>query len=170
MMPAMLRTILNCWKMRRYQSRGLFAYVVNGRVKALDPWRIVRALNEHPTLNLERDWPMIQAGQEPETSGFVKAAAEIFGFERLSPDGRGLTDGEAVVLMSAFVRYLLDLKKNTSPGPTSSAPTAGASSSTSPTPPGAGNSPLASGAVLTESIAVDPGTLAAASSSAWSGS
>lgn len=94
-----------------------------------DPFLLYRKLWSHPTLNIEAQAPLVDAGQEPETTEFVTSLAEIFGVERWDPDtGRGLTDWEVLDCFQQLNEYMVALKKNTSGSPTSLPPTESASS------------------------------------------
>jgi hypothetical protein len=89
-----------------------------------DPFAIYRKLWNHPELNIEAQAPLVDAGQEPETTIFVTALAEVFGVERWDPETRrGLTDWEILDCFQQLNEYMLALKKNTSGWPTSSPPT-----------------------------------------------
>lgn len=120
---------------RRLEARGLFCFLVDGRLRAIDPFAAYRAIYHHPQLNLERDLPLVEEAHEPETSRVVAVLCEVFGVQRWNEaTRRGLLDGELINLLAAFQGYIGALKKNTASGPSSS-PSTDSPSSTSPAPP-----------------------------------
>lgn len=123
----MLRWIRHLLERRRLAQRGLFRYHDGQRTRYGDPFAIFRALHNDPVVNMERAPDSVDAGEEPETSQFMELLAKSFDVSRW--DGRsGLSDWELMALFGAFTDYLDELKKNISPGLTSSKPTASESS------------------------------------------
>lgn len=121
---------------RRQRKRELLRYFDGRRWRYGDPFALYRAIAAHPTLNLEAQAPLIDLGQEPETSIAVEAIAEVFGLQRWNAEsGAGLTDWEILDCLEQLNRFLLGVKKNTNGQPISSPPTESASS-TGPEAPG----------------------------------
>ncbi|WP_321376933.1 hypothetical protein [Trichococcus shcherbakoviae] len=112
---------------RRWErDRFLFEYYDGKQVRRGDPFRLQRELQNHPKMNLIDMAPFVDQGREPETSICLEATAEIFGVKRWDGES-GLTDWEILGLLGELSGYLNALKKNTSPGPILSQPTASAS-------------------------------------------
>lgn len=106
---------------RQTRQRELFEYWDGSTIRRGDPFRLWRALKNHQKMNMD-DAPLIDAGQEPETTIFVEAIAEVFGVQRW--DGKkGLIDWEILNLLFDLSDYNIALKKNISPMPISSPPT-----------------------------------------------
>lgn len=104
--------------------RSLFRYWDGGKWRAGDPFAIWRALANHPKLDLDTMAPMADAGKEPETTILIEAFCEVFDVQRWDEKAQtGLTDWEIMNLLVELQTYFSNLKKNTSPGPTSPAPT-----------------------------------------------
>lgn len=129
--------LLHGWRARRrLAQRGLFRYHDGQRIRWGDPFALWRGLVNHPEMNLETMAPLVDEGQEPETSIVLNATAEVFGVQRWdSQAGAGLTDWEILGLLTALQEYLAALKKNTSPGRTSAEPTGPPPCSDFPGPP-----------------------------------
>lgn len=106
---------------RRQRQRELFEYWDGEKLRRGDPFRLWRALNNHSKMNLENA-PLVDKGEEPETTIFVKAIAEVFNVKRWDGES-GLTDWEMLRLLFDFSDFNIALKKNTSPMPISSPPT-----------------------------------------------
>lgn len=137
----MLSYLLDLVRRRNTEKQRLLFRFDDGRQeRAVDPFKVWRELQNHPTLNLERDLPFVDDGVEPETTNCLAAICQIFGVERFDPiSGDGMTDWELLNLLEGLAAYLEALKKNISGGPTSPAVTA-AESSTSQAPPSAATS------------------------------
>lgn len=112
------------------QRRGLLPFFDGIRQRWADPFLVWRALYNHPVVNLEKHGAAADEGSEPETTEYIKAIVEVFGVQRWDDVTRtGLTDWEILHLIPQLSSHLVALKKNTSPGPTSSPPTEPVSSS-----------------------------------------
>lgn len=114
-----MRFLFDLWTRWKLRKRLLFRFHDGSRWRYADPLRVVRAYDVHPKLNVAEMAPLVDAAKEPETTIFVEATCEIFGVQRW--DGRrGLADHELLNLYEQFGAYIVALKKNTSPPPTSS--------------------------------------------------
>lgn len=110
---------------RRQRDRLLFRFWDGTRHRAVDPFRVWRDLQGDQTVQLDAMAPMVDQGQEPETSLVVGAIARAFGVERWTEESRvGMTDWEILNLLADLNDYLLDVKKKHSPGLTLSPSTA----------------------------------------------
>lgn len=132
----MLRAML-CWfRGCRWRSRRLFRYWDGRRWRYGDPFVLWRAIVNHPTVNFENALPLVDEGQEPETSQVIAALYSIFDVAAWNEQqGTGLTQWEVLGVLGSFNEYLESLKKSTSPGPISSPPTEWTPSSASPAAP-----------------------------------
>lgn len=100
------------FRRRRQRRMDLLRYWDGTGWRYGDPFLLYRKLWSHPELNIEAQAPLVDAGQEPETTIFVTALAEIFGVERWDPDtGRGLTDWEVLDCFQQLNEYMVALKK-----------------------------------------------------------
>lgn len=127
------------FRRRRQRRVELFRYWSGTRWRYGDPFRLYRGLWNDPELNLEIQAPLIDAGQEPESSVAIEAMARVFGIERWDPQTeRGATDWEILDVFSQLNDYMLGLKKNTNGQPISLPPTDSESSTDSPVVQGAG--------------------------------
>lgn len=108
---------LRSWReRRRLQGRGLFVYHDGARTRYGDPFRLYRALDHHPKMDLDKHAPLCDAGQEPETTLVVDSVCEIFGLARWNDATRaGLTDWEVLGVLNRFAVFIDSLKKSTSP-------------------------------------------------------
>lgn len=120
---------------RRFErERALFRFWDGTGWRSIDPWRTWRAVQNCKTFSFANQLFLVDAGEDQETNACIAALCEIFGVQRF--DGTaGLTDWEILSLYLSLSDYLDALKKNTSPGPTSSPPS-DPPSSTSPASPG----------------------------------
>jgi hypothetical protein len=143
---------------RRLQDRGLFRYHDGTRVRYADPFVLWRALNNHPKMNLKTQADFVDVGQEPETTIVVTAFCDVFDVQRWDDGKRtGLMDWEVLDLINQLEGFLAPLKKNISPGQTSSPLTESESSMGSEGPPNeATNSSSGSGSTPNEPKPVKP--------------
>jgi hypothetical protein len=117
------------FRRRRQRRMDLLRYWDGAGWRYGDPFLLYRALWNHPELNIEAQAPLVDAGQEPETTVFVTALAEIFGVQRWDPaTRRGLTDWEVLDCFQQLNEYMVALKKNISGSQTSLPPTGSESS------------------------------------------
>lgn len=128
-----MRWLWNQYRRWRLRDRGLFNFWDGRRWRFIDVWHVYRQLMNDARLDPDRHFPLVERGEEPETSEYLALITEIFGLHRW--DGRrGLTDGEVRNVSEAFFAVCLAVKKNGSDGSISSPPT-GSESSASPEPP-----------------------------------
>lgn len=115
---------------RRFErERALFRFFDGRRWRSVDPWSTWRAIAGCETFDFKRQGFLVDQSSEPETTRCIEALCRIFAVERYDDAQRsGLTDWEIISLYLDLSAYLEALKKNTSPGPTSSPPMAPASS------------------------------------------
>ena len=119
---------------RRRKSRLIFKYWTGDRWKYGDPMLLWRKIVNHPGFNLEHG-PLVDRGEEPETTAWAIGLADVFGVERWNPDTQtGLTDWEILDLLPQLTAYMETVKKKYSPGPISPAPTDLASSTSTARP------------------------------------
>jgi hypothetical protein len=127
----MFRSLQKWWqRRRRLRERALLRYWDGSIWRHGDPFAIWRKLINNADVNWEAVAPLVDTGQEPETTQAVQAICEAFDVRRWDEaSGTGLTDWEITQLPGALDAYFDEQKKSISPGPTSSGPTAGESSS-----------------------------------------
>ena len=108
--------LLSRWIRNRARRRqNIWRFFDGRRWKWVDPYRIWRGIINHPHFNLA-DLPLIEQGEEPQTTIGIEAVCELFGIQRWSPErGDGLTDEEILAVLVDFLEYLEDLKKKRSP-------------------------------------------------------
>lgn len=141
---------------RRLAGRGLFRYVDGyGHAVYGDPFRIWRELSNHPQLNLEAMADEIDQGAHEETTIAVNAVCDVFHVHRWNGTD-GLTDEELLRLLASMIDWLNAVKKNSSPGLTSSLPMASASSKAPAVPAEPTNPPSDSGSTATASTPARP--------------
>ena len=116
----MFGRIIERWKRRRRESsRLLFSFWDGRQTRNADPYRLWRELSSYPTVNIVEAAPLVDEGQEPETTQVVTAIADVFGVTRWDETTQtGLTDWEILNLLGNLDQYLLAIKKKYSPGPT----------------------------------------------------
>ncbi len=120
---------------RLKKRRSLFRYWNGEKHVYADPFKVWRAILNHPKFNVETMAHLVDDGVEPETTMCVDAMCEIFGVTRWdAQDTTGLTDMEILTLLDSFDTYLANVKKNSSLGVTSSPPTDSVSSSSQEAP------------------------------------
>ena len=101
------------------RGRLLLSYWDGEQIRHIDPYRAYRQLASHPEINLEEIAPLVDQGQEPETSKLIEVLTEVFGVTRWDDaTATGLTDWEIINLLAMLNDYLLGLKKKSSHGPT----------------------------------------------------
>ena len=121
------------WNRRRtlIKKQAIFPYYNGEKHCSADPFAGWRALLNHPTFNLQTMAPLVENGEEPETTMCVEAVADIFNITRWDAEKEiGLTEMHVLMVLDRFDNFLGDIKKNFSPGATSS-PTTDSESSTS---------------------------------------
>jgi hypothetical protein len=99
------------------REREIFKYHDGERERAADPVAIMRAMANHPTLDLQQNVQEMQAEdlkvQTSATVVAVNATREIFGVKPWSEENPdGLTEMETLDLLAEFVNYSAELKKN----------------------------------------------------------
>ena len=134
------------------KRRGLLPFFDGTRQRWGDPFLLWRKIFTHPLIDLNRHGAAADVGREPETSEYVQALTEIFGVARWDDRcKKGLTDWEVLDLVRKLSTHLMALKKNISPGPTSSPSSASAASSGREPQKPATSEPSASGSIPAES-------------------
>jgi hypothetical protein len=110
---------------RWYYARGreIFRYWDGRKQCRIDPVMVWRKLLAHPRFDLERDTTLLEVGLDSAWQNTLDATRDAFGV--LTHAAGGLTERETVLLCQAFCVYALELKKNSSPLPTSSGFTGG---------------------------------------------
>jgi hypothetical protein len=122
-------------RLGRQRDRIVFRYFDGRKWRVGDPFSLWRKLAHHPTVDLQTAAPMLDEGQEPESSQMLDALADVFGLHRLdSKSGDGLTDWEIKGIFLGFSAYMQGLKKSTESGPAPSPPTDSASSTSQEVP------------------------------------
>ena len=160
--------MLRRWRAwRESRQRALFEYWDGCRQRRADPFLTWRRLFADPAVNLLDLLPLADQGKEPETTQVIEFLCRAFGVERYDErTGQGLTDWEVLRLLSQFHQYLEALKKNTSPGPTSSPPTAQESFGNPAHPSAATSGPWDCGSTPAASIPAGPSASSAESAPA----
>lgn len=126
----MLLNLARRWMQNRH--RAIFRYWDGSRLRSIDPMVAYRALDSHN----EFDWethPLLIDPPEDAPKLNIKLSVEAMGITadavRTAFDipqyknGRGLTEGELVNLLTVFTEWMTALKKNTRPMPISPEPT-----------------------------------------------
>lgn len=154
--------ILKRWReRRRLRRRNIFTCTINGRLKAIDPWRCYRALLAHPLfVELDSDDACQRAadGEEPYCTNVLVALCDSFGLERMDDTGRGMTDEEIFAFFADMHEYMEDLKKKRSRGLTSPSAMESEYSAAGAAHDSTTNSPLDSGSCSPEPATAAPET------------
>jgi hypothetical protein len=117
----MILNLLRRWYFAR--GREIFRFWDGRRQRRIDPVMVWRALLAHPRFDLERDTTLLEVGLDSAWQNTLDATREALGV--LPHAEGGLTERETIQLCQSFCVYALELKKNSSPLPTSSGPMAG---------------------------------------------
>ena len=114
------------------QNRDIFRFWDGEEDRGIAPLRAYRALLAHPDFDWEVHPGLIDqmdsedahlrdmAIQASELT--VQAVRDVFGVRPWTDQTPGLTESEMISLLIGFVDYLVGVKKNTSPSPTSPPP------------------------------------------------
>lgn len=116
--------------------RGLFVFSDGGRqLRAVDPILALLALEEHAKFRFDRHPKAAAEGEREAIEICVDAVRTAFGVPEYSkPNQPGLTVGECLQLLRAFMHYVASQKKSTDRSPTAPQSTESTSSSSeSPT-------------------------------------
>ena len=117
------------------KNQAVFPYYDGERKRYADPFGVWRKLVNHPKFNMQEMTPLVEMGEEPETTICIEAVVEVFGIKRWNPvTHTGLTDMQVLIVLDRFDNFLGAIKKNFVYGSTSS-PTTDLESSISPEPP-----------------------------------
>jgi hypothetical protein len=136
---------------RLKKRRSLFRYWNGEKHVYADPFKVWRAILNHPKFNVETMAYLVDEGAEPETTVCVEAMCEIFNVSRWNSENTtGLTDMEIIAMLDSFDLYLGSVKKNSSLGVTSSVHTELESSSSKEAPPQTTNCSLDATSTCTE--------------------
>lgn len=121
----MLGRLLKWWRGRKVlKNRMLYPYWDGTKRRYGDPFKIWRELKNNGIVDLDAVAPLVDAGQEPETTKSVEAIAAAFQVRRWNEATKsGLTDWEVLALYWEMASFIEALKKNISPGPTLPEPT-----------------------------------------------
>lgn len=104
-------------------ERGIFFYEYEGKRRVADPLPVMRKLRANPTIDLETDVKRIDSQIVSEVDGesqerLAAATIEAFGLEPLRIDDtgevRGITESEAIRLMTDLFLFLEDIAKKNS--------------------------------------------------------
>lgn len=105
---------------RRKRSREIFAYSDGKRLRYADPLVVLRQMAAHAELDLDATLRQMQAVDSPELQNeacgvAVQATREIFGLPAFGDDNPdGLTELETLDVLTDFVTFLDNVKKNSS--------------------------------------------------------
>jgi hypothetical protein len=120
------------------KRRAIFSYWDGKRWRAADPLVAARRLITHETFDWESHPALAEAADDFEALQItVDAVREVFDVPAF--ESGGLTQAECVELLGDFTEYLHGVKKNTSPSPISSPPTAPATPSITSNSPDSGS-------------------------------
>lgn len=119
----MLFGLLQRWRQRRREkARQIFKYWDGAKDRAADPISIARAIDTHPTLDLDKHVKLAMAGDNESHQIIVTAVREVFGVSQWTESTPGLTERECFDLLDSFAEYIEGLKKNSNPFPTDAPP------------------------------------------------
>lgn len=105
------------------ENRRIFQYWDGAKQRAIDPMVAWRGLHDDAEFSLQNHPGLIDAGDLDACAIGARAARRIFGVAEWSESTPGLTEGESLALIAAFLDYLGDVKKNTGSSPISSSVT-----------------------------------------------
>lgn len=126
----MLADYLPSWLIRpRQTDRGIFRFWDGQQDRAVDPFEILRAIENDPEFSLERDGALLVVGDDDSIQKTVRCVRRAFQVKEFSQGG--LLEAECLELIERFYEFLSSLKKNISASPISSRPTATESSAAS---------------------------------------
>ena len=108
----MFRFLRNLFSDRR---RQIFKFSDGTRTRRVDPFAVLRAIDDHPAWVPHRDSPIMchadKFGREA-LATTLQGISDVFGVKRLQDDGSGLTQEETIQLWLDFIGFLNALKKN----------------------------------------------------------
>jgi hypothetical protein len=131
MIPAFLNPLR--WFSPRRPHRDIFYFWDGQRERSVDPFEIMRAIEQDSEFNLERDASLMIAGDDEATQITVRCVRRAFAVKPFNEGG--LLEAECLELIQVFYEFLSALKKNISGLPIESEPTDTATSNP-PTAPG----------------------------------
>jgi hypothetical protein len=110
----MLLTWYRRWRLKR--SGALFRYYNGRRIVWADVLTLYRKIIHHDA-DIISLLPAVDKQQEPETTQFLEAITDIFGFIPYDQaSATGLTEWERIAVFMRFLEHLNDLKKKVHPG------------------------------------------------------
>ncbi|MEM6798542.1 MAG: hypothetical protein AAF589_03425 [Planctomycetota bacterium] len=154
----MIGWLFNVYRRWRADRRRLiFKYWDGTRRRRADPYRLYRAMQDHPTFNFSDPATMdlVAEGCEPEFSDCVAALGDVFDCRSLDESG-GLTAYELLGLLTNYNRFCEESESFLDGGPTSSSSMDGGLSSAEAAPSATTDSYSASGAAGSERPPASP--------------
>jgi hypothetical protein len=104
------------WLRRRRGHDGLFRYLDGEKTIYADPIQIWYALLNDPELRMDEHVPALDSADPTEcreaTVICTNAARRVFGLAPVTRDGKGVSDLDALDVLSDYVSFCSALKKN----------------------------------------------------------
>ncbi len=123
----MLSRFIPSWLFKpRQPTRGIFRFWDGQRDRTIDPFEILRAIENDPEFVLERDGALLVVGDDDSIQKTVRCVRRAFVVKHFNEGG--LLEAECLELIERFYEFLSSLKKNINGSPISSEPTAKESS------------------------------------------
>lgn len=125
MLDTLRRRIRNAF--RRKSSKRIFAFHDGNRWRSVDPIEILHGIDSHPVYLSSKHPGMVAEGDREAIAITAQAVCDVFNVvPYLDGGGRveGLTVGERLALLDAFMDYCDWVKKNIEPGAMSAPSTA----------------------------------------------
>lgn len=94
-------------------KRKIFKFFDGAHNRLADPLKVFLYLKSHPEFKIESDPKLADLGHPGAIRRMVQAAREAFQIHELA--NGGLTDGEVLDVLAAFIGYMEDVKKKSSP-------------------------------------------------------
>lgn len=117
--------LLNWWRLRQLNKQRILLTIFDGKkIRKIDAYRVWRELIQNSGIDIKTIAPLVDKGQEPETSQWIDAIAKAFDVKKYdSETDTGLTDWEILSLMGELDNLMAFIKKKFNPGPILPQPT-----------------------------------------------
>ncbi len=108
------------------EERAIYEFQVNGQKRSVDPIAVMRVLQTHDDIDLEKDYIIISTideemdkEQSESLTRIIEASRAAFSLPAFS-NGEGVLDSEVLEIFTDYYIYLDDLKKKSVTSPISS--------------------------------------------------